>query len=300
MATPTTPPTCAHCHKIRTNNKLAFTDSKGTTHTTSLLSRTHDMACYSWSIPAGDTCPMAVYGEGFICDGCYAMINRYGMDPVGDAQWLRYIWTRHLLKHNPQFWIDTMVLNMVKLCTKGKNAVPYFRWHDSGDMFHISYILAIIEVCKSTPQIEHWIPTRGWQTKGIPIAVGSNWHKALMELASLPNVVVRSSALKFNQASPDTPYGPGSSAYDDRATVTDGMVVLDDVAHHACPKSTTDGGTCATCDCRRCWQSDGGDVAYYVHGWQGRHKAGKLSDTGKQKRKARKQRFTELSISAVA
>jgi len=297
----TTAPTCTSCHQhIATNNKLAIIDADGVTHTTSLLSKTHDMACFSWSIPAGHTCPSAVYGDGTICGSCYAMLNRYGMDNVADAQWLRFIWTKYLLKHNPQLWIDTMVSNISKVSTKGKNSTPYFRWHDSGDMFHITYIMAIIEVCKATPMVSHWLPTRGWQTQRTPIATDSKWHAALLELSQLDNVVVRSSALDFNAAAPTTPYGVGSSAYDDSIDVADGVVVLDGVSHHACPKSTTDGGTCAVCNCRRCWDKDGGDVAYYVHGWQGRHTAGQLSAAGHAKRDARKHRFQSLTISAAA
>ena len=159
--------------------------------------------------------------------------------------------------------------------------------------------------------IDHWLPTRGWQTQRTPIAIDSAWHAALLELSQLDNVVVRSSALDFNAASPSTPYGPGSSAYDDSIDVVDDVVVLDGVSHHACPKSlkrttidehgiTIDAGTCAECNCRRCWDIDGGDVAYYVHGWQGRHTAGQLSDAGHAKRNDRKHRFTSMTISATA
>jgi len=288
------------------NNKLSFRDTAGQSHTTTLLSRTHDMGCYSWSIPAGHSCPSAVYGAGTICESCYALINRYGMDNVADAQWIRYVWTKHCLKHDPQLWIDTMAVNIIKVCTSGKHATPYFRWHDSGDLFSVAYIDAIRQVCEQTPEIDHWIPTRGWQVKRKPIAHpydGSvyraiGWHQSLQCLADRPNVCVRSSALDFNSPAPSTPYGPGSSAYDDSASVSDGMVTLDGARHHACPKSTTDGGTCAACNCRRCWDTDGGDVAYYVHGWQGRHTAGHLSDAGQAKRTERKARFTGITISA--
>ena len=298
--THTTPPTATAA--TATNNKLSIIDTDGVTHTTSLLSKTHDMACFSWSIPAGHTCPSAVYGDGTICGSCYAMLNRYGMDNVADAQWLRLVWTKYLLKHNPQLWIDTMTANIVKVSTKGKHATPFFRWHDSGDMFHLSYIMAIIEVCKATPMVSHWLPTRGWQTNRKPIDTDSKWHAALLELSKLDNVVVRSSALDFNSTAPTTPYGSGSSAYDGsvQPDVVDGMVVLDGVTHHACPKTTTDGGTCLKCNCRRCWDKDGGNVAYYVHGWQGRHTAGQLSDAGHAKRNERKKRFQALTISTTA
>jgi protein gp37 len=38
--------------------------------------------------------------------------------------------------------------------------IRYMRWHDSGDLFHEEYALAIIKVCEATPQAAHWLPTR--------------------------------------------------------------------------------------------------------------------------------------------
>ena len=298
--------------RIPRNNRLTVTDDDGNVHKAPLLSKTRDMACFSWSIPAGYSCPMAVYGPGSICESCYAMLNRYSMPNVADAQWLRFIWTRHLLKTNSDRWVSIIAQNIDKVCTKGKNAVPFFRWHDSGDLFSLAYILAVTEVCKRTPMVSHWIPTRGWQVKGNPIAEDSKWHAALLELSQLPNVVTRSSALKFDASAPTTPYGPGSTAYTDIDGVTvDDMVELGGASHHACPKSlkrstidehgiTRNAGTCAESNCRRCWDPDGGDVAYYVHGWQGKHKPGQLSDTGHAKRAERKARYQALTISAVA
>jgi len=287
--------------RIPRNNRLTVTDDDGNVHKAPLLSKTRDMACFSWSIPAGYSCPMAVYGPGSICESCYAMLNRYSMPNVADAQWLRFIWTRHLLKTNSDRWVSIMAQNIEKACSKGKNATPFFRWHDSGDLFSLAYILAVTEVCRWTPDVKHWIPTRGWQIKGNPIAEDSKWHAALLELSQLPNVVTRSSALQFDASAPTTPYGPGSTAYTDIDGVTsDDMVELGGVDHHACPKSTTDGGTCLKCNCRRCWDKDGGDVAYYVHGWQGKHKPGQLSDTGKANRAKRKDRYQALTISAAS
>ena len=296
----------------KTNNKCGYVATNKKTYTTSLLSQTHDMACYSWSIPAGYSCPMAVYGNGMICDGCYAKINRFGMPNVANAQWVRFKWTKHLLKNDPELWIDTMAGNIEKVCTTGKNAKPYFRWHDSGDLFSIAYINAIIEVCKRTPMVNHWIPTRGWQIDGIPIPINGAWSKALLKLSSLPNVVVRSSALKWNDSAPDTPYGPSSTAYDnDAPDIVDGMITLGGKKHHACPKSQHTDATCESVECRRCWEKEYWsnddnpnwivqNVAYYVHGWQGRHQSGKLSENGKNKRRARKDLFTSLTIESIS
>jgi hypothetical protein len=36
----------------------------------------------------------------------------------------------------------------------------YLRWHDSGDLFHADYASALFEVCRNTPKVLHWLPTR--------------------------------------------------------------------------------------------------------------------------------------------
>ncbi len=36
----------------------------------------------------------------------------------------------------------------------------FHRWHDSGDLQSVEHLEKIIEVCRRTPQIQHWLPTR--------------------------------------------------------------------------------------------------------------------------------------------
>jgi hypothetical protein len=36
----------------------------------------------------------------------------------------------------------------------------YFRWHDSGDVQDLKHLLKIFKVCKLTPEVKHWMPTR--------------------------------------------------------------------------------------------------------------------------------------------
>ena len=38
--------------------------------------------------------------------------------------------------------------------------VKYFRWHDSGDVQDLEHLNKIYEVCKLSPTVKHWMPTR--------------------------------------------------------------------------------------------------------------------------------------------
>ena len=271
-------------------------DDRPVNHETSLLSQTHDMACYSWSLPAGYSCPMAVYGYGAICSHCYATLNRYLMPNVMRAQWLRFVWLRFALKNNVNVFVSTMVDAISSHCV----TVPYFRWHDSGDLFSVSYVRAVIAVCKRTPNVKHWFPTRSWQVNGGKAhRLHSNWHKALLELASLQNVSVRSSAIRFDESAPSTPYGHGSAAYTDADGVNNGIVVLDNVVHKACPKSIKHGGTCASENCRSCWDDDE-HVAYLVHGWRGRNVPGTMSADSARARDVARDRYMSMNIYGIS
>ena len=65
----------------------------------------------------------------------------------------------------------------------------YFRWFDSGDIQSVFMALNIIEVCKQTPNIKHWIPTKELKM----------WKQAL-KIESLPkNIVLRASAPMIDQ-----------------------------------------------------------------------------------------------------
>lgn len=222
-----------------------------------LLSWTEDMMAWSFSLPAGreGSCPMMVARDsGDICHGCYAQINRYNMPNVLKAQWARFLWTKDCLDKGSKVheWIDTMIDAIDSHVKNG-----FFRVHDSGDLFSPAYIMAWYDVCRQLPHIRFWFPTRSWQATNI------KWTGPMKLLASLPNVTVRPSAIRFDETSPIV---EGLSA---------GTTVITDrrfrsVNDNICPK-TTNGGTCESNQCRTCWSATQG-VAYLVHGYRGRHK----------------------------
>ena len=62
----------------------------------------------------------------------------------------------------------------------------FFRWFDSGDIYHPKLAEKIYNICKNTPHCSHWIPTRSYKLKKIkPI---------LDKMNKLENVVVRFSS----------------------------------------------------------------------------------------------------------
>jgi len=50
-----------------------------------------------------------------------------------------------------------MVAMVSARCT-GEHA--FFRWHDSGDLQGVWHLRNIFEVCRRTPEVKHWLPTR--------------------------------------------------------------------------------------------------------------------------------------------
>lgn len=128
----------------------------------------------TWSLPAIASCPM----QDEACEYCYACKGRY---PTGLAQVDRVLRLEYLKRLIGQdglaTWIDWMVDALIALppdeplppALRGQglpdawnrgDGVQYMRWHDSGDMFHEEYALAIIKVCEATPGVAHWLPTR--------------------------------------------------------------------------------------------------------------------------------------------
>jgi hypothetical protein len=256
---------------------------------TSLLTWTTDMDCYSFSLPAGPNgaCPLSVTGEGTICGSCYAMINRYNMPNVLNAQYLRFAWVKDCIAR----WADNGKQELIDTLTKTieqgsvKSGSSYFRFFDSGDFFHPLFIEACYEICKALPTVMFWFPTRIWY-KG----TSDNWVKPLRKLSALPNVVVRPSAIAFNDTPPRV---KGLSAGT--------TVITDENAPHGsiCPK-TQNGGNCTSNGCRKCWDSYG-QVSYLVHGIRGSDKpVNAMSDNIQNKRIAVRNEFTSLTLERKA
>ena len=83
---------------------------------------------------------------GTPCWGCYAFKGRYNFPNVQAAL------SRRLDSLTHPDWVQAMAVLI-----KGKK---HFRWHDSGDLQGPEHLKKIFEVCKLTPDTQHWLPTR--------------------------------------------------------------------------------------------------------------------------------------------
>jgi hypothetical protein len=203
-----------------------------------LLTNTSKMPCPSWGLPAGKACPGAKYGEGSICGSCYAAKGNYGVPTVQWALSERFRWTLACMR--TEAGRDAFVAYMSAAIDR--IGLPYFRVHDSGDLFSPAYARCWARIARNLSHIRFWFPTRSYR---IP-----NLLPAIQELAGLPNVTVRPSALMLDSEAPvidGLAAGSGATYSKDDAT---------------CPAYTQE-GKCL--DCRSCWDRPDRPVLYPLH-----------------------------------
>ena len=160
---------------------------------------------------------------GTPCHGCYAFKGRYNFPNVKDAL------TRRLESLQHPDWVQAMAVLI-----KGKN---FFRWHDSGDLQSVQHLKNIFEVCKLTPETQHWLPTQ--ERKFLPLNTDSNPKNLVIRLSNSKN---------------DTKPG---RAWDHWSTV-----VTKPRPGHVCP-APDQGNECGSC--RACWSRDVKEVQYRIH-----------------------------------
>jgi hypothetical protein len=132
----------------------------------------------TWSLPPVVGCP--VIDE--TCGGCYALDGWYRTNlaaQYGRVKRLEYLQRliRESRLHEWEDWISGQInrLRPIEpfpghvvspslknyLASKGMECpVSFFRWHDSGDLFHADYAKAVFRICERTPRVFHWMPTR--------------------------------------------------------------------------------------------------------------------------------------------
>ena len=140
------------------------------------LSKASKMPAKSWSLQAGSTCPGSI--DPFtkqplpVCAGCYAKSGTYNFrDTKRVREENREDWKR-------AEWVDEMVSLL-------KNQ-KYFRWFDSGDVYHPALAFKIYLVMEKTPQVKHWLPTKSYNIPKI--------RAVLERMKTLNNVSVRYSS----------------------------------------------------------------------------------------------------------
>ena len=190
------------------------------------LSRPSKMPGYAYNLPA-TRCNVGsklVKVPGSVCNDCYALKNRYKFSNVKEALELRY----QAAKNNPN-WI----YGMVYLIQVSKH--KEFRWHDAGDLIDLQHLLRIFEVCKLTPDIKHWLPTREAQ-------ILSNIDPRMVP----DNLIIRLSATMVD--------GPAPKSWPWTSTVVK--------AGASCP-APKQNNECK--DCRACWDKKIKNVSYGKH-----------------------------------
>ena len=190
------------------------------THT---LSKPSKMPGFSIGIPAKECKTGAKLRKvkGSVCFGCYALKGCYVFPDVQSAQYKRL---RAIKKKK---WIEAMAHQI------NSKKVKFFRWHDSGDVQDLEHLNKIYEVCKLTPTIKHWMPTReAWISDHVTRAPD--------------NLIIRFSMPMVDQAAAGS--WPNTST-----VVTSGAT---------CP-APNQGGKCQ--ECRACWNHNIKNISYGKH-----------------------------------
>jgi len=187
------------------------------------LSKPSKMPGWAYGLPAKEckTGSKLRKVKDSVCYNCYALKGCYVFKVVQDAQYRRLAATKTPL------WVGAMVhlINSKK--------AKEFRWHDSGDVQDEEHLIKIFAVCKLTPTVKHWMPTR------------EAWIKHF--LPECPeNLVIRFSMPMIDQ--------PAAGGWDNTSTVV--------TSGRTCPAPEQDN---ACGDCRACWNKEVKNIAYGKH-----------------------------------
>ena len=213
-----TPPPMAQEHTTvrRLTKKAALKITDSFTKTTKMPGLSYSLP--AWACQTGSKLRLVPTSP---CSGCYALKGNYTRYPaIKAAQY------RRLAAIKDPLWTEAMVAVI-------KNQT-WFRWHDAGDIQSAEHMAKILDVCRRTPNTQHWLPTQERQY--------------LPKLEDVPaNLIIRLSAAKVD--------GTAGNAWTHSSTVvTDGAP--------SC-KAPDQGGKCL--DCRACWDKSIVNISYGKH-----------------------------------
>jgi hypothetical protein len=135
---------------------------------------------------------------------------------------------------NP-LWTAAMTELLSRKCKK----VPYFRWHDAGDIQSLEHLSKIVQIAKNLPGINFWLPTRETSILKEFLAQGNTFPA---------NLTVRVSAPMIGRAPEKISGTVGSS--------------VGNPAAFQCP-APKQGNSCQ--ECRACWDAKVEEVSYSKH-----------------------------------
>ena len=200
-------------------------DIKTAKEITGSLSKPSKMPGWSYGLPAKEckTGGKLQKVPGSTCYDCYALKGCYVFKVVQDAQYYR------LKAIKNRLWVQAMAMQINNKRSKE------FRWHDSGDVQDLKHLAKIFKVCKLTPSVDHWLPTReAWVKKFIP--------------AAPDNLNIRFSMPMIDQEA--------AAGWPNTSTVTR------DSKKANCP-APQQGNECK--DCRACWDKSIKNISYLAH-----------------------------------
>jgi hypothetical protein len=200
------------------------------------LSEPSKMPGFSYNLPASACVIGSLLQKiaGSTCNTCYAMKGRYTFGVVKAAMARRLEAIRHPL------WVEAMAFEInfhAKRSIDGSDR--YFRWHDSGDLQDLDHLEMINDICRQTPDVKHWLPTREMRI----VREYMSKHGSLE-----PNLFVRISAPMVGKTMKGIPGLPVSTV---------GMPLA---AGQQC-QASKHGGKCGSC--RACWSGE--SVNYPLH-----------------------------------
>ena len=187
------------------------------------LSKPSKMPGWAYGLPAKEckTGSKLRQVKDSVCYNCYALKGCYVFKVVQAAQYRRLEATKSPL------WTGAMALLINSKKSKE------FRWHDSGDVQDEEHLLKIFSVCKLTPTVKHWMPTR------------EAWVKHF--LSECPaNLVIRFSGQMIDQ--------PAIASWPNTSTVV--------TSGRTCP-APDQNNECGSC--RACWNKDVKNIVYGKH-----------------------------------
>ena len=200
-------------------------DIKTAKQITGSLSKPSKMPGWSYGLPPKEckTGGKLQKVPGSTCYDCYALKGCYVFKVVQDAQYYR------LKAIKNRLWVQAMAMQINNKRSKE------FRWHDSGDVQDLKHLAKIFKVCKLTPSVDHWLPTReAWVKKFIP--------------AAPDNLNIRFSMPMIDQEA--------AAGWPNTSTVTR------DSKKANCP-APQQGNECK--DCRACWDKSIKNISYLAH-----------------------------------
>lgn len=198
------------------------------------LSKPSKMPGFAYSIPA-QACNVGSRlrtVQGSICSKCYALKGRYVFGNVKKAL------QRRLASLIHSEWVEAMAFQI------NQASINVFRWHDSGDIQNLEHLEKIAEVCRLTPDVRHWLPTREYAI----VTAYKEKHGSFPD-----NLNIRLSAYMVD--------GPLPTGAANRLGVTVSGVTSDPTKV-TCP-AYKQGGVCGSC--RACWDKNQAVVNYPRH-----------------------------------